>query len=586
MTALTFDGRKFKAIGFGSAIDDKFYADYYTSSGQGFRSGINSLRGFSAADAYNTVAYAFRCVTTRASECDRVPFALEDEAGNEVTDDPHFKHLAPSRGLIYDIEASLCLFGQGYALIETNQYGMNPGLAWAATPSITPDYDPYTQKLRWFFRTAPYRQTIQLPNIVYIWNRNYSDENKPGVGETQVAIGPASTLFALDSFTASYFNAGAVPMFIIPVEPSTQDSDIKKEQNFWNRQASGVGRAFRYLVARFQREREPITVGANVKDTQAAELSAEKKKDIAIAHNIPPNIVDGTYKYATAAEEYLGFMAGIIIPRVDRIFSEMNKQFYSRYGLRLISRPKKLEIMQTAFLEQARAVGELLDEKPLTIDEGRAILELPPKSAAAISAPMPVIIDNQPKPAQIAEPKPVNESTTTNDAGLAVSEDATILNGAQIASAIEVLNGVAARSIAELVAVELLIALGIGEEKAKMMVSASKNMDVPASPTKPVVATATMKALTDWRRLSLDHLRLKKSAVIGPPSVAVPLTTAQEIVAELSNCRKAADVRTVFENRINALKRGTNGAQPDATAELKRANDLLERALPFVEVDA
>jgi hypothetical protein len=93
------------------------------------------------------------------------------------------------------------------------------------------------------------------------------------------------------------------------------------------------------------------------------------------------------------------------------------------------------------------------------------------------------------------------------------------------------------------------------------------------------------KALTEWRRLSLDHLRLQNSAVVGPPSVAVPLTTAQEIVAELSNCRKAADVRTIFENRINALKRGTNGAQPDATAELKRANDLLERVLPFVEME-
>jgi hypothetical protein len=515
MTALTFDGHKLKAIGFGSAIDDKFYADYYTSGGQAFRSGINSLKGFSAIDAYNTVAYAFRCVTTRASECDRVPFALEDETGNEVTDDPRFKHLVPSRGLIYDIEASLCLFGQGYALIETNQYGMNPGLAWAATPSIMPDYDPSTQKIRWFYRAAPYRQTIQLPNIVYIWNRNYSDENKPGAGETQVAIGPASTLFALDSFTASYFNAGAVPMFIIPVEPSTPDTDIRKEQNFWNRQASGVGRAFRYLVARFQREREPITVGSNVKDTQATELSAEKKKDIAIAHNIPPNIVDGTYKYATAAEEYLGFMAGIIIPRVDRIFAEMNKQFYSRYGLRLVSRPKKLEIMQTAFLEQARAVGELLDEKPLTIDEGRAILELPPKPAATISAPMPVIIDNQPKPIEVTIPKSIH------------------------------------------------------------------------LPSPRLINTnATAKALAEWRRTALDHLKRTGLAVIGPPSVAVPFPMAQEIIAALNGCRKAADVRAVFEGRIDALKRGTNGAQPDMTAELKRANDLLERALPFIEVNA
>lgn len=214
-------------------------------------------------------------------------------------------------------------------------------------------------------------------------------------------------------------------------------------------------------------------------------------------------------------------MAGIIIPRVDLIFSEMNEQFYSRYGLRLVSRPKKLEIMQTAFLEQARAVGELLDEKPLTIDEGRAILELPPKPVTSASAPMPVIIDNLPKPIDVSSPKP-----------------------AQIA-----------------------------EPK-------------PVGLPKPIDATATIKALTDWRRLSLDHLRLKKSAVIGPSSVAIPLVTAQEIVTELGSCRKAADVRTVFESRINVLKRGTNGAQPDATTELKRANDLLERALPFVDVDA
>lgn len=507
MTALTFDGRQLKAVGLGAAIDDRYYADYYTSSGQAFRSGANSLRGFSSTDAYHTVAYAFRCVTTRASECDRVPLALEDESGREVTRDPRFAHLALPRGLLYDIESSLCLFGQGYALIESNEYGLNPGLAWAAAPSIVPDYDPATQKVRWFYRASPSRKTVPLTDLVYIWNRNYSDENKPGPGETQVAIGAASSLFALDSFTANYFNSGAVPMFIIPVDPATQDNEIKREQNFWNRQASGVSRAFRYLVARFQRDRQPLTIGANVKDTQAAELAEEKKKDIAIAHNVPPNIVDGTYKYATASEEYLGFVAGIIIPRVDRILTKMNEQFYSRYGLRVVSRPKQMEIMQTSFLEQARAVSELIGEPPLTVDEGRKILEMPPKPAASVSAPAPVGIDSVPRPVVIdSAPRPVVSNVSPR----------------------------------------------------------------PAEP-KPIT-----KALIDWRKESISRLREKKSAVMGPPSVDIPLEIAQEIVSELGACRKAADVRGVFERHWP-----TDDSDASLSRELRRANDLLEQALPL-----
>ena len=398
-------------------------------------------------------------------------------------------------------------------------------------------------------------------------------------------------MYALDSFVAGYFGSGAVPVTIVPVDPNTQDTDITATQNFWNRRIAGVARAWRYIVMRMRKDNEPFTIGSNVKETLAPELSAEKKAGIAIAHGIPPNIVDGSYKYATADSEYLNFIVGTIIPRVDDTFEIMNEQFYARLGLTLKACPEKLEIMQTMQLAQAQAVQTAVGEPVMRRDEGRAILGLKPEPK-----PISVASSGTPKPVEVTEG---GQSATALNGGLAVSESATILNGAQITSAIGVLNGVAAGTVAKLVAVELLVALGIDKARAEMMVNASLNVN-PTGETessapkpyttdtpRPVKFTATpdeiKAALAEWRKAALEARKAGGAFVFPSAPNVIPDDIAVSINAALAGAKTAKAIRAVFER--NWIQDSPPIAPAENVDELKRANDLLTQVIALSKGD-
>lgn len=156
------------------------------------------------------------------------------------------------------------------------------------------------------------------------------------------------------------------------------------------------------------------------------------------------------------------------------------------------------------------------------------------------------------------------ESSVVSGGGLDVSAEATILNGAQIASAIEVLNGVSNGTVAELVAIELLVALGIDNERAKSMVEASLNV-------KPLSVGAEIQTeLKAWETFALRRLGKVSGREFEPR--AVPIMQAARIKAALKQASTVEMVQSVFyiENGIDSV-------------ELKRANDLLERALAELE---
>ena len=84
----------------------------------------------------------------------------------------------------------------------------------------------------------------------------------------------------------------------------------------------------------------------------------------------------------------------------------------------------------------------------------------------------------------------------------------TRLNGAQITAAVEVLNGVVAGTTAELVAVELLIAVGIDDATARRMVTATKTSAKPAPDPKQVAVAAALESVrcTDEAKALLGNL--------------------------------------------------------------------------------
>jgi len=473
MTTYTYDGKTFsKAVGFGAAISDK----YYSSLSDVVNAAV--VGNLTAMQAYDVVSYVFRCVNIRAHEVSRMPRVLLNAQGEDVSQQDGYESLTNITRLLFMLEASRCVTGAAYALIEGNPSGYNPSMRWVPSPSVQPKHDATTKRLAYFYRQDSTPHEIQLDEIVYLWNANLKADNAPGLGESQVGLSAASMLYALDAFASGYFNGGAVPVTIVPEDPIKPDEQIEKTQNFWNRRVAGVGRAWRYIVMRMRQDNKPFTIGSNVKDTQAVELSTQKQNDIAVAHGISPNIVNGGYKYATADSEYLNFIAGEIIPRVEETFDALNKQFYSRLGYKLVAQPEKLEIMQAAQLMQSQAVTTVVGEPVMRRDEGREILGLKPEPKR-VNVPAAPAITPATSGAPIVPASPQISGVAAN---------VTTLNGAQISSAIDVLNGVSAGTVAEEVAIELLVSLGIERERAQAMASASKKLDV--SSQTPIVSTS------------------------------------------------------------------------------------------------
>lgn len=383
MTLLSFNGRTVKAIGSDAikATTDPFARGlldrYYSTNGVKNNAVIGGLTGI---DSYNVVSYVFRCVNLRANEIANFPRQLQDEAGNDVTEDEAYKAILPTTDLLFRIEAARCLSGQSYLHIMDNGRGRGLGLEWWATPTINPQYDAMTRKVAFFRRSIGLIREVALDRMIYFWNPNFYDDNQPGIGESEVCLGPSSGLYAMDAFLAQFLNGGAVPVTIFPIDPATQESDKKDLQSFIDRRMSGVKNAFRNIVLRWWggADRKPITIGSTLKDVDTQGLTTSRKEDIAEAHGMSPNVADGGYKYATANDEYTNFIFGTILPRVEQTFEVMTKQFYSKFGLTLVALPKRHEAIQTSMLMQAQTVQALVGKPVLSVNEGREVIELDP----------------------------------------------------------------------------------------------------------------------------------------------------------------------------------------------------------------
>lgn len=520
---LTYDGKNLKALS-----DPGFSDVYYTTSLSDLNTGQNIVGNFSTTKAYSTVSQAAHCIKIRATEVSRIPRGLFKLDGTEVTDDPMYKSLAEIGDLLYDLETSLCLYGTGYAFPTANASGFQVGLQWGASPSLLPRYNPMTQKLAWFDRrNGSMLSRLEVENVIYCWNFNPADENKPGPADLMSGLGAASALYAMDALVAAYMNSGGVKVTVFPVDPSTSEPDYKAFQNWLNRRVSGVVNAFRNIVMRVKGELKPVVIGSDLKDMEVGTLSDQKKSEVAIALDVPPNVVDGSYKYATADSEYLNFLAGVIIPRTDKILEDLNQQWFNRFGLKMVTQPEKMEIMQAVQLAQITSVETAVGKPIWTVDEGREFTGKP-----ALGGTNAVLSD------PIAQP---GLMPPANAQALAVSE--------------------------------AVKPVPVGKPRPVQLMADT---------------TAVAKAFTDWRTQALRSI--KQGSVTLSNNPILPVDLRQSLNREMAACKTATDVRKAFERHWQAEfkdePQGEAGMLALAASNVSLAEALMQATKALKEVEA
>lgn len=365
--------------------------------------------------AYQSVPWLYRGATLIAQAISAVPYTiLNSETGEAIEEDERLVSLNDWMvTTLYNAALSRTLYGSAYFLIEQNPFGYNHTPRFIPSPAVTVNWNYTEAEIRNFQLSLTGKsQTVEPKRMMWSWLPNPFSETEPGVAPAYVALQAAGMLAALDQMASRYFRSGAVPITAVKVPTSTSKEDREKLEGWFSRFATGFRNVSKFLAINDKTEFQ--TIGANVKDTQAFELTSVQRDNVAVALGVPPTVLDGkSANFATANSEMMGFYLHTVIPNCEQISEHFNMRLFSRYGLEFAFEPEKLEIMQSAQLEQAQTLMELTGGKAvITVDEAREWLSLEPMTTAQREETAPPV----PQLTAPAVPEDVEDESETPEA--------------------------------------------------------------------------------------------------------------------------------------------------------------------------
>lgn len=318
-----------------------------------------------------TVPLCFRAIDMIAGAVSRMPYYIEDQAENDVTEDNTPRYWAE---LMYKLAASLLLYDSAYCLKEANAFGIDALYRFLPSPLVDYKLNPATNDIAFFtYQSGAKTEIITDYNkrLMYWWWPNLQSEVGPGKGPRNAAMGDVGLAWNLTKFAEMYFKRGGFPLTILSVEGNVPDQD--KILSWWNSMIAGVRRAFRAIL--LTNKIKPNVIGSNIKDTIAPELYDQAATNVAIAFGIPISKFIDSLKYGNATiENDFTFLTDTIVPLASRIYEQWNERVYEPQGLKIEIWPEKLEAFQSYQLKQAAAVVPLVGGPVLNTKEGRELL--------------------------------------------------------------------------------------------------------------------------------------------------------------------------------------------------------------------
>ena len=533
--------------------------------------------------AYQSVPWLYRGATLIAQAISAVPYTiLNAETGEAIEEDERLASLNDWMvTTLYNAALSRTLYGSAYFLIEQNPFGYNHTPRFIPSPAVTVNWNYTEAEIRNFQLSLTGKsQTVEPKRMMWSWLPNPFSETEPGVAPAYVALQAAGMLAALDQMASRYFRSGAVPITAVKVPPSTPKDDKEKLEGWFSRMATGFRNVGKFLAV--NKDTEFQTIGANVKDTQAFELTSVQRDNVAVALGVPPTVLDGkSANFATANSEMMGFYLHTVIPNCEQISEHFNMRLFSRYGLEFAFEPEKLEIMQSAQLEQAQTLMELTG--------GKAVL-------SRASAQEWLGLDAAEEAKRI---EAESETPATAEGGTTADVQGTALNGAQVTSLMDIVTKVASKEINENSARAIIRAafpliddqtiaaildtsgvkppapkpspFGGGAQSTADNAAVPDDVDTEAETPEPEAIEAEeppdderMKA---WREQALTLFRAGSPVAVGTP-----------FDAELLAASSAKLIRTVFDTHWPKPHAVPTDWRAEAVKELARYNALAQGA--------
>lgn len=404
--------------------------------------------------------------------------------------------------------------------------------------------------------------TFSLANMIYMREFTLREDVGPGDSSAKVSLNDAALLRYMSRFAARFFESGAMPVSMVSIEGLVDKDEVKRVEGFFKKAMTGLRNAFRVLAV--SRQIESKVISQPVKDLVIPDLANQARRSVADAFDMHPSLLDEAPNMATAQEHRLSLYEDSVKPRAKVLVNEFNRQLFAPMGIEMKICFEEMDIFQ-----------EDEKEKAASVEAYTRAIAADPEIAIVVMDMMGVDFDEKERAALekiVRERKGGTDSgkeTATPNEAIGDNVQQQALNGAQVASLVEILQLVSQGQIPRDSGISVITAsfpisheeaermmgdIGNGFEPEQVVASVSTTPPNPKQEkeqlqNQPPAKVAWADDLARWERKALRVLKESGVAVCNFESVQIPQSTREIIEAGLSGCKTAEEIKRLFDVR-------------------------------------
>lgn len=351
--------------------------------------------------AYKLVPLVYRSIRLRCDAISSVPIRVYNQS-DTLVDWPFT--LSPARFLRMT-EAAKLLYGASFWLKLPNPY----------RPKQLDFINPFTMNQPKLLSdgSLQFSQTIN-GQVVAVWKEedivyirdfiNPEDDIGPGVSAAAVALADSGLLHYMSRFSSKFFESGAMPLTIVAIDGTIEETERKRVENFFKRNMTGISNAWRVLAMRMRGTMKPEVITPKISDMAMSDNYNQAARNIEYAFGIPEGMLRSESNRASAEEHRKSFWQDTVRPSGQGTEDEINEQLFEPMGLRCELAFEDLDVFQADEADRASSLLDLVNAGvPLAMAMEQLGYDLDDDQIAELSKPAPA-------------PVSVPDDNTTSDA--------------------------------------------------------------------------------------------------------------------------------------------------------------------------
>lgn len=334
--------------------------------------------------AYYEVGWLRRAQDIRTEAVRTYPYDVFSQSKVISTEKPEDTGKLPQElnilPILDNLSTDLDMFGEAYALYETNRFGKNGAWRRLHPKSITIELDESTGELEGFTRQLGGKSLYFEPDeLLYLWMPNVSAEIGAGKGVTQSALTPATAIHHIDKFQSAFFEQGALNPSLVNIKgfASQPEAEQQRIRTRFRRFLTGIKNAF--SMTPVDGDVSIHNLMQPLRDMAMDTLSNQKREDVLSAMGVPHSMVmSNASNFATAQQDKLNFYDNTINGHVGLLQSQLNERLFNPNGYSLVFVKERLEVYQQSEAEKATKLSNQLDRAVIDVKEYREQMNLAP----------------------------------------------------------------------------------------------------------------------------------------------------------------------------------------------------------------